>query len=97
MLGGRLPAASASSSLDADDTLAGSKEKQSAQTTASLTGAGVTTVWGFGWEGLSSLDRVQRGHFPHTRHSQGAQQSTETSEAERGGKEGKGRQLQECG
>lgn len=37
--------------------------------------------------GLSSSDRVQRGHFPYTRNSQGAQQSTETSEAEAGGKE----------
>lgn len=54
MLGGRLPAASASSSLDADDTLAGSKEKQSSQTAVSLTGAGVKTVRGFGWVGLLS-------------------------------------------
>lgn len=67
MLGGRLPAVSASSSLDADDILAGSKEKQSTQTTASLTGAGMKTVRGLWLGGLVIIGQSTEGSLPiHT-------------------------------
>ena len=67
MLGGRLPVASASSSLDADDILAGSKEKQSTQTTASLTGAGVKTARGLWLGGLVIIRPSTEGSLPiHT-------------------------------
>lgn len=96
MLDGRLLAASASSSLDADDILAGSKRKQSTQTTASLTGAGVKTVRGLWLGGLVIIGPSTEGSLPI--HTQFPGSSTiNRNIRSRGRREGRGRQLQECG